>query len=149
MFSSTRQTPESVRDYRPIKPDSQVLSKRLAPLMNNLVMPKQIAFIKGRAIHDNFRAVQSTTKLLHVCKLSTILLKVDIAKAFDTVTWTLIDLLCHLGFSRTWINWVSILLSTASTRILLNGQAGRRICHTKGLRKGDPPGAQCPFPARG
>jgi hypothetical protein len=61
------------------------------------------------------------------------LLKVDIAKAFDSVNWSfLLDLLSHTGFTRHWINWVSILLSTASTKILLNSQPGHRICHAPG-----------------
>jgi len=43
-----------------------------------------------------------------------------------------------MGFPRRWRNWVLVLLSTASTRILLNGNPGRRICHALGLRQGDP-----------
>lgn len=31
-----------------------------------------------------------------------------------------------------------MLLSTASSKISLNGQHGRRICHARGLRQGDP-----------
>ena len=67
------------------------------------------------------------------------LLKVDIAKAFDSVAWPfLIEVLQHIGFPRRWINWICILLSTASTKILVNGVAGRRIAHARGLRQGDP-----------
>lgn len=43
-----------------------------------------------------------------------------------------------MGFSRRWINWISIILSTASTKVLINGWPGRRICHARGLRQGDP-----------
>lgn len=43
-----------------------------------------------------------------------------------------------MGFSCRWLNWLSILLSTASTRIILNGAPGCRICHARGLRQGDP-----------
>jgi hypothetical protein len=68
-----------------------------------------------------------------------VLLKIDIAKAFDSVAWCFIlDILEHMGFTRRWRNWVSAVLSTASTRILLNGRPGRRICHSRGLRQGDP-----------
>jgi len=46
------------------------------------------------------------------------LIKIDIAKAFDTVNWRfLLGLLQHLGFSRRWIDWVSLILSSASTKI--------------------------------
>jgi hypothetical protein len=83
--------------------------------------------------------VQYTTKLLHARKWLCCLLKVDIANAFDTVSWPfLLELLHHAGFSRQWINWISILLSSASTRILLNTNPGSQICHGRGLRQGDP-----------
>jgi hypothetical protein len=137
---------EEVKDYRPIslihsfnKLFAKALAVRLAPFMHELVWPNQSAFICGRAIHDNFRTMQSTTKWLHARRRSSILLKIDIAKAFYTVSWPfLIELLHHLGLSQRWLNWVSILLSTASTKILLNGQLGRHICHAWGLRQGDP-----------
>jgi hypothetical protein len=89
--------------------------------------------------HDNFIVVRSAAKLLHAHRRSCVLLKIDIAKAFDTVTCAfLLDLLHYIGFSAKWINWVSILLSTASTKNLLNGQPGQCICHACGLRQGDP-----------
>ena len=43
-----------------------------------------------------------------------------------------------MGFSHRWIDWISLLLSSASTKIILNGMPGRRICHARGLRQGDP-----------
>jgi hypothetical protein len=68
-----------------------------------------------------------------------VLLKIDIAKAFDSVSWTfLLEVLQRMGFGRRWRNWISAILGTASTKILLNGVAGRRICHARGLRHGDP-----------
>jgi hypothetical protein len=41
---------------------TKVLSTRLHPFMRKLVAPNQSTFIRGRAIHDNFRAVQSTAR---------------------------------------------------------------------------------------
>jgi hypothetical protein len=61
--------------------------------------------------------------------------------AFDSVAWPfLIKLLRHVGFPNGCINWVSVLLSTVSTHVLLNGSPGSRICHAGGggLRQGDP-----------
>ena len=93
----------------------------------------------GRSIHDNFRTVQLTCRLLHSVKRPSILLKVGIAKAFDTVSWAfLLELLEFMGFSRRWRDWLSALLSTASTKILLDRRPGNRICHARGLRQGDP-----------
>lgn len=63
----------------------------------------------------------------------------DIAKAFDTVAWPfLLDLLQHIGFPARWTEWMTITLSSACTKIIVNGRPGRRICHARGLRKGDP-----------
>ena len=136
----------AISDYRPIslihsfaKLFTKVLASRLTPLMQQLVRANQSAFIRGRIIHENFRAVQLSAKLLRRNKRPSALLKIDIAKAFDTVSWSfLFQLLDHMGFSRRWINWMSMLFSSASTRIILNGAPGRRICHARGLRQGDP-----------
>lgn len=138
--------PAEIRDYRPIslihsfgKLVTKCLAKRLSKLLDGLVQCNQSAFIKGRRIHDNFRSVKNTCMELHKRKDPAIMLKIDIAKAFDTVSWSfLLEILAHMGFGRRWRNWISTLLSTASTKILLNGQPGRRICHARGLRQGDP-----------
>jgi hypothetical protein len=72
-----------------------------------------------------------------VRRRSTVLLKIDIAKAFNTVNWAfLLELLCRMGFSRRWVNWVSILLSTANTNIL--SQLPAWAPHPPCLRQGDP-----------
>ena len=98
--------PNGLRDYRPIslihsfgKLVSKGLALRLAPFMGSLVRPNQTAFIKGRWIHDNFHSVQLYCHWLHVKHHSCILLKVDIAKAFDSVAWPfLLEVLEHMGF---------------------------------------------------
>jgi hypothetical protein len=43
-----------------------------------------------------------------------------------------------MGFSQRWIDWISIIFSSASTRILLNSTSGGRIYHAKRLHQGDP-----------
>jgi hypothetical protein len=44
----------------------------------------------------------------------------------------------HVGFPAARGQWISTLLSTATTRILLNGVQGEHICHASGLRKAIP-----------
>jgi hypothetical protein len=67
------------------------------------------------------------------------LLKVDLAKAFDTVAWPfLLEVLEHISFPQRWCDWISAMLGTTSTRVLVNGRPGRRIYHARGLRQGDP-----------
>lgn len=107
--------------------------------MDQLVTPNQSAFIKGRFILDNFMLVQQTTNFLHQQKQARILLKLDITKAFDSVSWPfLLEVLQRLGFGQIWRDIISGLLASSSTQILLNGSPGERIKHRRGLRQGDP-----------
>lgn len=140
------QAPTRLKDYRPIslmhsfsKHFAKCLARRLAPRLAEIVAPNQSAFIKHRSIHDNFRAMQLTCRWLYLKRVPAVLLKIDIAKAFDSVAWPFhLEVLQHIGFPRRWTKWISILLSTASTKILMNGRAGMRIAHARGLRQGDP-----------
>jgi hypothetical protein len=87
---------ESIGDYRSIslihgiaKILTKVLALRLAPLINDLISPCQSAFIKRRNIHDNFLYVRNLTLRFHRTKTPSLLLKLDISKAFDLVHWEL------------------------------------------------------------
>jgi hypothetical protein len=84
----------SIKDYRPIalihimgKLISKVLASHLAPKLWDLVHVSQSVFIKGRFIQDNFKLVQASAKVLHAWKVACLLLKVDIARAFDSISW--------------------------------------------------------------
>jgi mannosylglycoprotein endo-beta-mannosidase len=68
-----------------------------------------------------------------------LLLKLDISKAFDSVRWDyLISLMQHRGFPPKWCNWIAAILSTSTSRVLLNGTPLPAIQHGRGLRQGDP-----------
>jgi hypothetical protein len=72
-------------------------------------------------------------------KRPSLLLKVDISRAFDSVSWPfLLEVIHKIGFPNKWLDCTSTLLSTASTRVMLNCSPGQRIYHASGLRQGDP-----------
>lgn len=135
-----------VKDFTPIslihsfgKLFSKILASRLSPRLDKLVAPNQNAFIKGRSLHDNFRYVQLAARALHAKRVPRLLLKVDIAKAFDTVSWPfLLEVLAQLGFSQRWRDWISLILSASSSRVLVNGVPSPQFPHRRGLRQGDP-----------
>ena len=137
---------ERPKDFRPIslvhsfaKLVTKLLANRLASRLQQLVSPNQSAFIKGRFIQDNFMLVQQTARFLHQQKQPRILLKLDISKAFDSVSWPfLLEVMQHLGFGPIWRDLVSGLLASSSTQVLLNGIPGNSIVHQRGLRQGDP-----------
>ena len=43
-----------------------------------------------------------------------------------------------LGFPPRWRDWIALILSLASSSVLLNGDPGDRFWHMQGLRQGDP-----------
>jgi hypothetical protein len=97
---------ECIGDYKPIslvhcvaKIFSKILATRLAPRLHEMVSSNQSAFIKKRCIHNNFICVQSIAKELHRKRTLTLFLKLDITKAFDSVSWAyLLEVLERNGF---------------------------------------------------
>jgi mannosylglycoprotein endo-beta-mannosidase len=82
------------KDYRPVsllhsvtKLLCKMMANRLAPELHNLVSPGQSAFIKGRSIQDNFLYVRNVIKKAHKKKSPLLFLKLDIAKAVDSLNW--------------------------------------------------------------
>jgi hypothetical protein len=135
-----------VMDFHPIslihaiaKLISKMMASRLAPHMNKLVSNAQSALIKKRSIHDNFLYVRNLARKMHKSKTPSLLFKLDIKKAFDSVRSDyLMELLQHLGFPIKFRDWIAALLSSSSSRVLLNGITSDPIKHGRGLRQGDP-----------
>lgn len=133
-------------DYRPInlihslaKLLAKILAIRLSRQINTVISQAQSAFIITRCIQNNFLYVSNLAKKMHRSKKPTLFFKLDIAKAFDSVSWEyLLTLLEKMGFSTRWRDWVALILSTSSSRVALNGIKGERIDHHRGLRQGDP-----------
>jgi hypothetical protein len=132
-------------DFRPItlihsfaKIISKVLALRLAPKLDLLVERNQNAFIRRRSIQDNFKYIQRASVLIRKKKIPMLLLKLDISKAFDTLSWPfLLELLRARGFGESWCSWIAALLSTSTSRIMLNEKQGPPIRHLRGVRQGD------------
>jgi mannosylglycoprotein endo-beta-mannosidase len=121
-------------DFRPIslinslaKIITKLLADRLAPRLDKLVSGAQNAFIKKRCIHDNYVYVQGVIKALHKAKRPAFFIKLDISKAFDSLSWAfLIEVMTALGFGQRWPDWISTLLATSSSRVILNGIPGEK-----------------------
>lgn len=133
-------------DFRPIslihsfaKLFTKVLTIRLSTYIDDLIALAQSAFIKKRCIQDNFIYVRGLARYYHRTKTPACLIKLDISKAFDTVSWEfLLELLTKRGFSIRWTDWLVALLRTSSSVVMLNGCPRPRISHRRGLRQGDP-----------
>jgi hypothetical protein len=141
-----KQGAEEVGDFRPIslvhsfaKLFSKLIANRLRPKMELLVSQNQSAFIKGRNLHDNFLLVRQLARKINRRKEPGVLLKLDLARAFDSLSWAfLFEVLRKMGFPDRVMRWIAIALCTATTKVSVNGVPGRQIEHVRGLRQGDP-----------
>ena len=104
-----------------------------------LIHTNQYGFLKSSSIQD---CIAWTHEYIHQChnsKKPILIVKLDFAKAFDTVEHDLILLMLkYQGFDAKWIGWIKELLSSGSSSILLNGIPGKEFNCKRGVRQGDP-----------
>jgi hypothetical protein len=135
-----------VTDFRPIclqncsvKIAVELLTTRLQQQITELVDPNQTGFLKGRTISENFVFAAELVQVCYKRKVPTLVLKLDFAKAFDTVNWdSLMAVLRVRGFNDTWCSWIARVLSSSLTAVLVNGCPGPWFHCRRGLRQGDP-----------
>jgi hypothetical protein len=98
----------SIDQYRPIamanfkfKIISKIIADRLATIMPSLISEEQKGFIHGRDIKDCLCIASEVANLLHNKSFGgNLALKIDIAKAFDTLDWSfLLKVLKTFGFN--------------------------------------------------
>jgi hypothetical protein len=132
--------------YRPIslqnchlKLLSKVLVNCLQSVLGSLIDWEQTGFMKRRSISETFLYATEILQCCHKCKLPTTVLKLDFAKAFDSVQWSSLQAILRArNFPNCWQKWIQALLISSKSAVLLNGIPGRWINCTQGLRQGDP-----------
>jgi hypothetical protein len=68
-----------------------------------------------------------------------VVIKLDFAKAFDSVDWSgLLSILQARGFPPLWFGWMHELLQSLRSAVLVNGCPGPWITCKRGLCQGDP-----------
>src|SRR6185436_15853708 len=71
----------------PVKILSKIFTTRLQDQIQCLVDTDQTGFICGRSISENFIYATELVQCCHRRKKPTLVLKLDFAKAFDSVNW--------------------------------------------------------------
>jgi hypothetical protein len=95
--------------------------------------------MEGRQILDNIILAHEVIHSLHATKSPGMLLKLDISKSFDKLSWNYLEstLLAFL-FDSSWVSWIVNLTSSTLFSILVNGVPSKPFSPSRGIRQGDP-----------
>ncbi|KAM9311579.1 rap guanine nucleotide exchange factor 6-like [Gastrophryne carolinensis] len=133
-------------NYRPIsllnvdvKILAKVLAARLNRFINLLISKEQVGFMPQRQAGDNIRKIAN---LLHRAKVEgyhTMLLALDVRKAFDTVAWDYLHFtLDKWGLGPSFLNWISSLYASPGAFVGYSGYSSERFILGRGTRQGCP-----------
>ena len=112
--------PKGPNDYRPIsllntgfKLITKLLANRLQKKILGLVHVNQYGFLKSRNIQDCVAWAYEYIHQCHQSRKATFVLKLDFAKAFDTIGHdALIKILRCKGYDDRWIMWIRSIFKT-------------------------------------
>lgn len=139
--------PTHVTHFRPIacanvfyKCITKIMANRLKAVIDTLVSPNQAAFITGRSISDNILITQELLRGYNSDYISPrCMLKLDIQKAFDTISWhSIAAVMSRMNIPKPFIAWTYTCISTAHFSVLRNGCSHGFFDSTRGIRQGDP-----------
>jgi hypothetical protein len=119
---------------------AKLLVIRLKAALVDVIGPSQSAFIPGRNISDAILLTQELMHNYHHNKgPSRCALKIDLKKAFDTVSLDFIIAGLHaIGIPHDMINWIKTCITTVHYTININGELHGFFQATQGIRQGDP-----------
>nr|XP_027103110.1 uncharacterized protein LOC113724399 [Coffea arabica] len=99
---------------------------------------RPISLWKGHS--DNILLAQEMiSRIGRKVRGSNVVLKLDMAKAYDRVSWMfLLSVMRKFGFGEVWLDMVWRLVSSCHFSVLINGGPVGFFRSTRGLRQGDP-----------
>ena len=120
---------------------SKIVANRLQALMPILIGPQQTSFVPGRHIIDNIviaqEAIHSMRKKTR--KKGFMAIKVDFEKAYDRLNWEFIyETLQETRLPRDMIQLIMERITSATMKVLWNGEAFEEFVPPQGIRQGDP-----------
>lgn len=124
------ENPTCMDDYRPIsccnvmyKCISKIMVARLKTILPEVIGPSQSAFVPRRQISDNILLTQELMHNYHLNRgPARYALKVDLRKAFDTISWPYILMgLKAIGIPDRMVRWIHLCISSAHFSVSING----------------------------
>jgi len=138
--------PETFARFSPIslcnasyKIMAKILANRIKPLLNRLISSNQGGFVEGRHILDNVIQVQEIIHSSQKRKEKGMLIKLDMANAFDRVNQPfLYKVLLAFGFSPHFVSLIKACTDNPWIAPLANGRPTTFFHAQRGLRQGCP-----------
>ena len=117
----------------------EFFSSRLTRIVSTFMLKEQCRFIYNRKIHFEMGTTKEGLHEIRVRKLPTMLIKLDLDKVYDKVSWLYLKLLLvQIGVRNQVVNWIVGCLSLVSFAIFINNSMSRFFYPTRGLRHGYP-----------
>lgn len=138
--------PKTFGDFRPIslcnlvyKIVSKIIVGRLKPVLSKFITPEQFGFLEDHQIHDDVGITQELLHSIKCKKLKAILLKIDLEKAYDRVSWDFLRIiLIQIGVPASAIQWIMACVTSMSIAVLVNGAPTSFFSCSRELRQGCP-----------
>jgi hypothetical protein len=133
--------------YRPIalanfqfKIVTKIIADRLADITTRIISVEQRGFIRDRNISECVILASEAINLLEKLQYGgNVALKVNIAKAFNTLDWNfLIKVLQRFGFDENFVHWILVILQYVRLSVLVNEKFVGFFSCSRGVCQGDP-----------
>lgn len=116
------------------------MASKLPSILLGIISPNQVAFVKGRSIHEHIALGHEMIRRRNVkMEGGSFGLKLDISKAFDQLNRKFLFIsLQNMGFSNIWIDWIKECVFTPKESVLINKYPCGFFSRGYGLCQGDP-----------
>ncbi|KAH1081557.1 hypothetical protein J1N35_021318 [Gossypium stocksii] len=141
------QNPETFGHFRPIslclvlyKLTMKVIANRFKFIFPKIIAPEQAGFIAGRNINDNIIIAQEVIhSMRYQEKRKWMAIKIDLEKAYDKVSWELIEVSLHAaGIPEYLISVIMNSISNSTMQVMWNGAPLPKFRPVRGIRQGCP-----------